>query len=169
MTPRNTVLGAALVLMSAAGCGEGWQHGADTMGSNGSAGPMLLRNVYVAAPGGDGYEHGDNASVRLTLVNHAANDDALVAVRSSHATDVVMRWDRECDGRLEEVGQIPVLRNGTVPGADYRLELVDLNQKVRAGTSIPVTFTFRDAGETRLGVMVEATHDGDVPAVMDCR
>ncbi|MFI7674177.1 copper chaperone PCu(A)C [Actinophytocola sp. NPDC049390] len=172
MTVRRRASAAALVvLIGATGCGADPDRTADTMGSNGSVGAMLLRNVYVVAPGGDGYERGDDATVRLTLVNHAPRDDAVLGVRSTHAARVAMRWDRECDGVLEEVTKIPVLMNGTVPGADaaYELELLDLTRKVRAGTTVPITFTFRNAGEVRLDAMVEATHDGDAPAAQDCQ
>ncbi len=108
MTVRRPALAAAMVvLVSAASCSDVPDRTADTMGSNGSVGDMLLRNVYVLAPGGDGYEPGDDATVRLTLINQAPQDDAVLSVRSMRAVRVATRWDRECDGDLEEVTKIP--------------------------------------------------------------
>ncbi|HWG98226.1 MAG TPA: hypothetical protein VNV66_02635 [Pilimelia sp.] len=44
---------------------------------------------------------------------------------------------------------------GIRPFDAYHLRLVDLNRKVRAGTSIPVTFEFDRAGQLTLDAIVQ--------------
>ncbi len=143
---------------------------ADTMGTNGEAGPILLRNVYLAASGEGGYAPGEDGLVRLWLFNESSEADALVAVRSGEARSARIRWDRDCDGTFEVVDELPIRPEGTVPyGRPYGVELVDFTGVVRGGTTVPVTFTFRHAGETRLDAMVEVVDDGDVPDPVNCR
>jgi hypothetical protein len=73
----------AFVLVS---CGDP-QHvlQSGTIGANGLVGDVLLRNVHVVPPGGDGYEQGDDATVRFALFNQALEPDALVDVRTDAA------------------------------------------------------------------------------------
>lgn len=155
---------AVTTLALAAACGADAPVGpADTMGTNGQVGPILLRNVYLVASGRNGYDSGDDGRVRLWLFNHSATEDALVAVRSPEADSARISWDRDCDGTFEVVDELPIRPNGTVPyGRPYAVELLDFTDEVLGGTTVPITFTFRRAGETRLDAMVEVVRDGDV-------
>jgi hypothetical protein len=139
------------------------------MGTNGEVGPILLRNVYLSASGEGGYEPGDDGLVRLWLFNESSVADALVAVRSREAKSARISWDRDCDGTFEIVDELPIRPNGTVPyGRPYAVELVNFTGEVHGGTTVPLTFTFRHAGETRLDAMVEVVDDGDVPDPTNC-
>lgn len=142
---------------------------ADTMGTNGQVEHILLRNVYLVASGEGGYGRGDDGLVRLWLFNTSTVEDTLVDVRSSRAESARIGWDRDCDGTYETVPELPVLPDGTVPyGRPYAVELVNFTDVVRGGTTVPVTFTFRHAGETRLDAMVEVVDDGDVTDPITC-
>lgn len=158
------------LLVLAAGCGaDAPEQSADTMGTNGEIGQLQLRNVYLSASGEGGYTKGENGVVRLWLFNQSAVADALVGVRSAEAESARIGWDRDCDGVYETVDELPVRPNGTVPyDRPYAVELVDFTGVVRGGTTVPVTFTFRHAGEVRLDAMVEVVGDGDVPDPTRC-
>lgn len=80
-----------------------------TIGANGQVGDVLLRNVHVVPPGGDGYERGDDAAVRFAVFNKAAEADVLVEVRTDAAANASLQWDAACDGQTEQVQQLPLL------------------------------------------------------------
>ncbi len=141
------------------------------MGTNAEVGDVVLRNVFVEAPPGPAYQAEEDAVVRLVMFTRSGKPDQLVAVRSGDARQVVMRADRDCDGTSEEVGSltVPVDDAGLGRGGlAYHLVLVDFTDEVLAGTTVPVDFTFRDAGSTRVSAMVEATADGDGPTPLGC-
>ncbi|MFC4855783.1 hypothetical protein [Actinophytocola glycyrrhizae] len=166
---RRRFLAVAVVVLAAACGAQPQTRPADTMGSNGEVGPIQLRNVYLAASGEGGYDQGEDGRVRLWLFNQSSSEDALVAVRSAEAESARIRWDRDCDGTFEVVDELPILPNGTVPhDRPYAVELVNFTGEVHGGTTVPVTFTFRRAGETRLDAMVEAVRDGDVADPTQC-
>ncbi|SDK04577.1 Copper(I)-binding protein [Lentzea albidocapillata subsp. violacea] len=131
-----------------------------TVGANGEVGQVLLRNIHMTPPGGDGYEAGDDAVVQLLIFNQARETDTLVDVRSDAAKDIVMRWDEQCDGEAERVERLPLLADGGVArlsgamGA-YHFEFVDLTRKLWAGNDVAVTFEFERAGSVTLDVPVE--------------
>lgn len=162
---RKGVLPLLLAVVLVAGaCGDAPRtDAAGTMGTNGEVEHILLRNVYLVASGEGGYRRGDDGLVRLWLFNTSTVEDTLVGVRSSRAESARIGWDRDCDGTYETVLELPIRPDGTVPyGRPYAVELVDLTGEVLGGTTVPVTFTFRHAGEKRLNAMVEVVEDGDV-------
>jgi copper(I)-binding protein len=128
-----------------------------------------LRNVYLVASGAGGYPQGENGRVRLWLFNRSSTADALVDVRSAAAESARISWDRDCDGVFEIVDELPIRPDGTVPyDRPYALELVNFTGRVWGGTTVPVTFTFRHAGEKQLDAMVEVVRDGDVGDPVHC-
>ncbi|WP_141997849.1 copper chaperone PCu(A)C [Amycolatopsis cihanbeyliensis] len=170
----------AVVALAATGCGdpaplEGQQLA--TVGTNGSVGQVELRNVYVQRPLDGEYQTGEDARVLLTMTNGGKQPDRLTEVTSEHAKKAMMRWDQRCDGTAEQVEAIPLLAGGTVPAPDgkavtghlpYHLELIQFDRKVRAGTTVPVTFAFERAGQTTLDVTVQPVHPSDEPARRAC-
>lgn len=158
------------VAMLAAACAaEPASDSAGTMGTNAEAGNLLLRNVYLAASGEGGYAAGDDGLVRLWLFNEADVADTLVDVSSPAAESARITWDRDCDGTYETVEELPISANGSVPyETPYAVELVDFTGEVRGGTTVPITFTFRQAGEAKVDAMVEVVADGDLPDPVQC-
>jgi copper(I)-binding protein len=162
-------LAVATILLAVACGADSAEQPADTMGTNGEVGPILLRNVYLSASGEGGYAQGDDGQVRLWLFNQSSTADALVDVRSAAAESAWISWDRDCDGVFEIVDELPIRPDGTVPyDRPYAVELLNFTDEVLGGTTVPVTFTFRHAGETRLYAMVEVVHDGDVGDPTQC-
>ena len=178
---RRTTLAllAGLLSLSLTGCGEErplesepeFLHGAG--GVHAEVGEVLLRNVSIGEPGETLYAAGDTARLRLTLFNEAEQPDALVSVSTPAASRPRLLVDRDCDGRAEVVGRIPLpaqalLRTPSVvtpdgPEVDYRVDLL-FDEPVRSGLTLPVTFTFARAGSTTVQVPVEQT---DQPLELD--
>lgn len=172
---RFRVLAALGVLsMVVVGCGEPQKElESGTMGANGRVGDVLLRNVFVEAPPEHAWRAGDDASAWLTLLTEGGAPDALVGVRTDSAARVELLADRDCDGEAEPVDRVEVPAGGAVDeqgsvGTAYRLRITDFTREVLAGTTVPLTFTFEDAGETTVEAPVEASRDGDVPPPPDC-
>jgi hypothetical protein len=131
-------------------------------------GDVLLRNVYLEAPDGGSYIPGDDATLRLRIINKSTRDDQLRAVRAA-AEQVRIRWDRDCDGRFEAVDRLPLRPEGPVPYSDaYFVEFVGIDRVVRAGTTLPVTFEFQHAGVGTVDAMVEGRRDGSRGSRWSC-
>lgn len=157
------------VVIVLGGCGNPQRTpGAGTIGTNGEIGQVQLRSVRLAQTE-DAYQPGENAIVRLQMLNQSEQPDALVGARSPLAGQVRLRWDRACDGTDEVVSRIPLLADGTVPaspgqredGTPYSLEIGGITETVRPGTTFPLTLVFERAGEVTIDAKVQATRDGD--------
>lgn len=141
----------------------------DTMGTNGEVGEIKVRNLYVEAPEGGNYQPGETATLRLRLVNESDQDDRLVAIRSAVAGSGRIQWDDDCDDDFDTVDALPVLRGSAPLTGAYFVELVGLDETVRAGTTVPVTLEFRHAGEGTIDAMVESRRDGEDELRPGCR
>ena len=139
-------------------------HGAG--GVHARVGEVLLRDVSIEEPRDTRYRAGDVVRLRVTLFNEAEVPDALVAVRSPAASDTRLLVDRNCDGTAEMVGRVPLPAKELVrtpstsvpdgPEVNYRVDL-RLDQPLRSGLTVPVTFTFQRAGSTTVQVPIELT------------
>ena len=162
------VVAFAAVVVSTS-CGEPQEvHGSGTRGTNAEVGDVALRNVFVRAPGDGTYQRGEDAVVRLAMFSRSERPDALLGVRTRSADQVELRSDTDCDGTAETVPRVAVPAGGAVdePGSvdpAYYLRVVDFSEEVLAGTTVPLTFIFEDAGEVTVDALVEAEDDGDVP------
>ncbi|WP_410653768.1 hypothetical protein [Amycolatopsis sp. cmx-4-54] len=86
-----------------------------TLGFSAELGPMSILNAYVMPPPAGQFRTGQDATVRLTLVNNGREDDALTEVVSPVARSAAIHWDRACDGVAEQVDRLPILARGLVP------------------------------------------------------
>jgi len=134
------------------------------LGTDAEIGGVLLRDVFVEAPGDGSYQRGDDAVVRFAMFRETDAADVLLGVRTSTADDVELRSDEDCGGTGGTVQRIPVPLD-TAGSADptYHLRIVDLSEEVLARTTISLTFSFENAGETTVETVVKATGNGDVP------
>lgn len=164
----RSLAGTLATLLVAAGCAgpdeASTNENPGTLGSGARIGPIELRNVYLTAPADGLHEPGDEGRALLTVFNSGNRDDALVRVTSTRARDIAVRWDRACDGTAEVVSRLPVLAGGTVPAPTdvrasghlpYHLQVGGFTDVVRPGTTIPLTFHFRHAGEVTLDAIVQ--------------
>lgn len=160
----------------------------NTLGSTTRIGDISLHNVYVTGARDGRYTSGEQARVRLTLLNRGKQRDALTKVSSERASTASLHWDRGCDGKAENVDAIVVSATGKVPQDPLAESAVppssETKQKdrlhqpyfitltadteIRNGTTVPITFTFRDAGTVTLEAIVQSRHPKDQQSEFAC-
>ena len=153
-----TALGAALALT---GCGAGfdaqtYQERAVADVTNTAVGALALRGLQVS-PGSDGVlKPGDDADVRIVVVNESAEADRLVEVSSpvAESVDVI---ETEGGSVVDEL-EVPAL--GTT-GGSAGLVLRGLTDEVLAGETVELTLRFERNGELTLRVPVATTGEYD--------
>lgn len=128
-----------MVLVALAACGT---HTVPVAVTNPSVrvGPLLVSDVHVVRPTSGSYSRGDAASVDFLVQNNGADRDALVAATVPQAGKVEL----VVDGRTVQRVLLPADRTVT---RGTELRVVRLQQDVRAGDSLTVTFRFERAGE----------------------
>jgi copper(I)-binding protein len=136
--------------------------GVGEAGVDSVAGSLRILAVHGVAPAGDGYPSGSDLRVILTIVDVGAAPDALVGASSPDAERVEIRWDRDCDGRLEVVPRLPIApeeaparANRAGPFDPYDLLVVAVRHDVPAGTTVPLSFTFERAGKVSTSAYVQ--------------
>ncbi|MBX4169443.1 hypothetical protein K3M35_12320 [Rhodococcus sp. DMU2021] len=180
VTALALAAGAALT-MSACSAGQITQTSTQVAAINGSnvdAGSLALRNVHVIYPNSEEYsiEPGGTAQLGFTIVNlDPYVGDNLTGISTDFAASVtgtpievppqssVVAGVSEANAALvEEVDESP-RPNSTeetpspAPASVVNsVELVNLSEGVRPGLTIPVTFTFAEAGDVTLSVPVDA-------------
>lgn len=168
----TAVLAAAVVPMTGCTGSDDFPENknANSLGTHAELGPIKLRNVYVAAPDDGLHEPGERAVILLSLINTGDRPDRLLSVTSPMAGEIQLRWDSACDGTAEPVDSLPLTRNGSVPApADrnteehlpYYLAVTAFSDTVRAGTTMPLTFRFAEAGEISVDAKAQADHPSD--------
>jgi copper(I)-binding protein len=166
---RTAVAGAFLILLVVlSGCSalrtgsDGYDHTRFQLDSvDGQVGSLRLLSVSIATPGTRGSFHvaGDSAALLATIANDGEDEDVLVGASTDVATEVVYR---DGDGPADPDLQVAVPAGGVatvreVTGA--HLELSGLQEGLRSGFRVPVTFEFRDAGAVTLSVPIRTYDD----------
>jgi copper(I)-binding protein len=158
-----------LLLLVLAGCGSGqtapdpWSSsariGLDSV--DGQVGSLRLLGVAIASPGTRGSIHvaGDSAALLVTIANDGEDEDVLVGASTDVAEQVVLR---DGDDPPDPDPQVPVPPGGVAIVRDVtgpHLELSGLKERLRSGSSVPVTFDFRTAGPVTLSVPIRTYDD----------
>ena len=174
MNRIGTVGTVLLTLLVLAGCGstqalsstvDGARIGLD--GVDGQVGDLRLLGVALASPGARGSMHvaGESAALLLTIANDGKAGDVLTGASTDVARQVVFRnGDGPPDPHLQvplPPGDVAVLHQITGP----HLELIGLRETLRSGSSVPVTFEFRDGGLVTLNVPVGTYTDVPVDRI----
>ncbi|KLL96940.1 MULTISPECIES: hypothetical protein [Rhodococcus] len=180
VTALALAAGAALT-MSACSAGQITQTSTQVAAINGSnvdAGSLALRNVHVIYPDSEEYsiEPGGTAQLGFTIVNlDPYVGDQLTGISTDFAasvtgarleippqSSVVAGVSEENAALVEEVDESP-RPNSTEETPSpapaevvNNVELVNLSEGVRPGLTIPVTFTFAEAGDVTLSVPIDA-------------
>jgi len=146
-------------------------------GSNVDAGSIALRNVHVIYPNSEEYsiEPGGTAQLGFTIVNlDPYIGDELTGISTDFAQSVtgaeleippqssVIAGASETTADLIEgaeelpdpdsTGETPF----PTPAAIETVELVGLSEGVRPGLTIPVTFSFAEAGDITVSIPIDA-------------
>ena len=154
--PRRTLVPTSLALLAAAslalgGCAAGqYSQTANQVaaidGANGTVGDLTVLNARLAPTDKEDYPAGSNARLLLWISNDSLTPDTLSGVSTSAAKSVKITGD------------------ATVPGqslADFATDqgtkviITGFTQDQFYGQSIPVTFSFANAGTLSLNIPIE--------------
>ena len=167
---RAATLGVLLlspIALSACSAGQVTQTASqdrDKVGAMAEVGDITLRAVEFAYPRGGIYEDGDDAELRMAIINDSEEADALVDISGEGFGDVEIDDDTAPgSGSPGSTSEIEIPANGSVfvDGEDLSISLTDLDESLTTGQSLELTFTFENAGEVTLPVTV-ATPDEEV-------
>ncbi len=148
---RTTAAVFASATLLLAGCGAGQyaqsaNQQAAILGANGQVGDMSALNVRLAKADQEKYPAGSNPRVLLYLSNDGINPDSLTSVSTSAAQSVQITGDPT----------IPAQTLVDLSGDSGRqITIQNLNQDLYYGVSIPMTFSFADAGSLTINVPIE--------------
>jgi copper(I)-binding protein len=138
----------------------------DKTGNMADLGTLSLRAVELAYPTGGVYPAGSDARLLAAVASDSATEDTLVSIEgdfdSVDVVDPAATGDTATgSGSLDvtvPADGVLFLGNGTGPS----VTLVGLANEVAVGDTVPVTFTFEQAGTVTLQVPV-ATSARDLP------
>lgn len=151
--PRIVLALAAVGVLAACGQPQAAVTSA-AVGADAQVGGVLLQHVHVDNPPPTGHPDRSDATVWLTLVNQAAQPDALTDVSTDVATRVEILAGTGCDGTALPLLDLPA--GAPAPGGrGYHLRLVELRVGILPGGNIPITFTFRHAGSITVPTPVD--------------
>lgn len=145
-------------------------------GVNGRAGAIELRDAQIQYPGtpqGAEYAPGQNAPLRLTIINSGDAADRLLKVTSPVATAIEIRGD----ATLQPHGSLTAGMDGRAAASAAQGEraiailLLDLREDLRSGINYPVSFTFERGGTLRAELPLESPSQfcTRVPGATVCR
>lgn len=126
----------------------------DKTGAQVQVGDLALRQVQLVSPRGGTYDSGDDAELRMAIVNGGKEDDALIGVDGEGFGDAELRSSSSTGGSGDEL-EIPA--DGAVfvgEDGDAEITLTDLDEALTTGQYIDLTFTFENAGEITVEVTV---------------
>lgn len=116
--------------------------------------------VQIVEPWARAALAGRNSAAYMTIVNHTAEKDELVAAATpvarvvelhTHVMDGGVMRMRPVQAIEVNVGEPAVLRPGGL-----HVMLINLTRDLKAGETIPLTLRFRQAGERTIEVPVQA-------------
>lgn len=113
-------------------------------GAQGSVGPVGVHNVLLAAPEDGAYPKGSTAPLTLWVSNNAFGSDKLTAITTS-AGSVSIGGD----------ATIPAQGIIEIGGSSKVTAAVDVATDLKYGFSVPMTFSFENAGDLSLNVPIE--------------
>jgi len=158
--PRRAFVPTTMALMVAAtlavsGCAAGqYSQTADQVaaidGANGVIGDLTVLNARLAPVTGEGYPAGSNARVLLYISNDSINPDTLSGVSTSAAQSVKITGSAEVPGQS-------LVDFATDTGG--KVVVTGLLEEQYYGVSIPMTFSFKNAGSLTLNIPIEVPSD----------
>lgn len=164
------IAAGATLTLTACGAGQVSQTADQVAAVNGNfaeVGNISLRNVHVVYPQTEEYSIAAGGKVELGFIavnNSPADADTLTSISTTAASSITV--GEEPGGT--EIAPLTALGAGTPvdnqiddPGIPLQFIVVELNgigEEVRPGLTVPVTFTFEEAGDVQLLVPVDAGH-----------
>lgn len=149
--------GGALAL---SGCGAGQisqtaSQVAAVNGNSANVGTLALRNVHIVHPTSPQHslEPGGDAVLAFTAINESEGDpETLTGITSEFAGSVSIEGEADATTIAPQTSL-------EASGNEKLVVLEDLQKGVRPGLTVPVTFSFENAGDITLSVPVDAGHE----------
>ncbi|WP_329141233.1 copper chaperone PCu(A)C [Streptomyces sp. NBC_00670] len=130
-------------------------------GANADLGPLAIRYVHAAHPGGGSWRAGSDVPVYLYVRNEGDAKDTLVSAKSDRAGSVAL-----VDGAGHELPDgitVAPHTTGMLYAGKPHLELRNIGERLRAGDFLKLTLTFRKAGSTTLTVPTQVIEPSTLP------
>ncbi|MGY1615133.1 copper chaperone PCu(A)C [Geodermatophilus sp. SYSU D00691] len=143
----------------------------DKVGPSAQIGEIELRAVELAHPNAGSYSPGDDAELRMAIVNDGDQEDTLTEISGTSFSRIRLTGSASGTGA-------PAPDGGTTTGAgdgitipadsvvylgenSETVTLVDLGEELLPSQTVELTFTFQEAGEVTLDVPVAAPDEAD--------
>jgi copper(I)-binding protein len=156
------VLVLSPVALTACGAGQVTQTAGqqrDKVGAMAVVGQINLRAVEFAFPRGGVYEDGDDADLRMAVINQSREDDALVDISGEGFGEVEIDDDSAGGNGSSSEIEIPAGEAVYIDGDNLSVSLTDLDDSLTTGQSLELTFTFENAGEVTVPVVVSTADE----------
>jgi copper(I)-binding protein len=156
------VLVLSPVALTACGAGQVTQTAGqqrDKVGAMAEVGQINLRAVEFAFPRGGVYEDGDDADLRMAVINQSREDDALVDISGEGFGEVEIDDDSAGGNGSSSEIEIPAGEAVYIDGDNLSVSLTDLDDSLTTGQSLELTFTFENAGEVTVPVVVSTADE----------
>ena len=158
---RATTMGVLLLsplALSACSAGQVTQTATqdrDKVGAMGQAGEITLRQVVLEYPNGGAYEAGDDAELRMAIVNDGTETDTLTSVSGDGFASAEVTGARaEGESSAPDQIEVPAGESVFVGENGVKVELMDLSEGVTTGQTLEVVLTFEKAGEITINAPV---------------
>jgi copper(I)-binding protein len=130
----------------------------DKTGAQAQVGDLTLRAVVLENPRSGSYEDGDDAELRMAIVNGGQETDTLVGIEGEGFGDAEIRTSGASGastggGSGDEI-EIPSDTTVFVGEDDTTVTLTDLEESLTTGQYLDLTLTFENAGEVDMQVTV---------------
>jgi copper(I)-binding protein len=155
----NRALGAATtgvlllfpVALSACSSGQVTQTATqdrDKSGASAQVEGITLRAVALEYPRGGAYEAGDDAELRMAIVNHGLESDTLTSVSGDGFASAEITGAR-AEGETSAPTSIEVPAGDSVFVGEDRVtvDLIGLDEDITTGQALEIVLTFEKAGE----------------------
>ncbi|MCW2634853.1 MAG: uncharacterized protein JWQ99_1220 [Blastococcus sp.] len=161
-----SVLLLSPVALSACSAGQVTQTASqirDKVGDSVRVGAITVRAVELEHPRGNQYDAGDDAPLRMAIVNSSNESDTLTDVQgegfaSAEITGAVPEGATSSDAPTEI--EIPADGSVFVGENDVTITLTDLSESMTTGQRLQLVLTFQNAGEVTVLASV-ANPDGE--------
>jgi copper(I)-binding protein len=124
----------------------------DKTGGQAQVGGITLRAAELESPRGGSYEAGDDAELRLAIINSGTEADTLVAIDGEGFGGVEVRNTSAGAASSDEI-EIPAGSTVYI-GEDVTVTLTDLDESLATGQYVELDLSFETAGDITLPVTV---------------
>jgi copper(I)-binding protein len=167
---RAATMGVLLlspVALSACSAGQVTQtatQNRDKVGDSVRVGAITVRAVELEHPRGDQYDAGDDAPLRMAIVNSGSESDTLTDVEgdgfaSAEITGAVPEGSTSSSSEAPTEIEIPAQGSVFVGEDDNEITLTGLDESLTTGQEIELVLTFQNAGQVTVMASVANPDD----------